>query len=490
MRRPPNSPAGQALPLAAGASMRYPCPRMHRIRSALPRGLLPPLLAALALRVFLVLWVRNITFDSEQFLAIARNLAQHGAFSASLNPPLEPTMVRPPGYPALLAAIFALFGENLLLVTLFQAALDTATVGVVYAIARHLALRKPLIAAWIAALCPFTAIYTTFLLAETLSIFFTSLSLLLLVLTARRPRISMALACGASFGALILIRPDFGLFPPIAFLFWLLIRRSRPHFIRLAACASIACAAVFGPWIGRNAVVLGEITIANRILAARPGFERLEPKGFWSWFRTWADGIHDLQATASPYLAGAWDLVQIPERATASPDEKRALDALLARLKERPNDPSAMMEIDADLKHLAEMHAAKAPLQTHFIVPAKRAAALWINGRTSGFPLPSAAEIAEGKASPLAALVKIGLIGANFGILILAAIGVIALRKAPHKGAVLALTIGLVAYRTIFHALYGAADPRYVISAFPALFLLGSQASSSVARFRLRRRLR
>lgn len=462
--------------------------RIHTaLRDRIPRGLLPAILAAFALRVLLVLWVRNATFDSEQFLTIARNLAHHGAFSASLSPPLEPTMVRPPGYAALLAGLFTLFGESLLPVHLFQAALDTATVGIVYAIAKRLAIRRPIIAAWIAALCPFTAIYTTFILAETLSIFFTALALLLLVVVARRPRISMALACGAAFGALILVRPDFGLFPPIAFFFWLLVRKSRPQFIRLAACASIACAAVFGPWLARNAIVMGEITIANRIVAARAGLERLQPKGFWAWFRTWADGIHDLQATASPYLGGAFQGVEIPERATASPEEKRAIDAIFTRLREREGDPSAITEVDADFARLADMHASKAPLQTHFIVPAKRAAGLWINGRTSGFPLPSATEVAEGKASPLAALLKIALIAANFGILVVAAIGAFELRR---RGAVLALLVGLIAYRTIFHAYYGAVDPRYVISAFPALFLLSSPAFAGVMRFWRRMLLR
>jgi 4-amino-4-deoxy-L-arabinose transferase-like glycosyltransferase len=446
---------------------------MLKLTGLRPHPLLPALFVALALRVALVLQVESTTFDSEQYLTIARNLLNHGAFSAGEGAQLLPTMVRPPGYVVFLAGALAAAGQKLVLVRLLQAVIDTATVALVYRLASRLAMRKPVVAAWVAALCPFTAIFTTYLLAETLSIFFVVAALVLLVETARRPRISLAVACGAAFGVLILVRPEFGLLPPLAFLIWALARRSRRVFWRLSAAASITCVALFAPWMARNAVMFGDWNVASTAVMARAGADRLQPKGFWAWFRTWSDRIGDLHVTAWPYFGGDWGAVEVPERAIAAPDERREVEAILARLKESGRDAAAVMEVDGDFARLAKAHAASAPLRTWVLVPARRAVVLWVNGRTAGFPLPSSADVLEGRASPLAALVKLGIIGANFALLGLAAAGAWVLRR---RRIALAVLLGLIAYRTIITAYYGGVEPRYVISAFPAIFLLASGA--------------
>src|SRR5690349_92009 len=89
------------------------------------------LLGALVFRVVLASTVDNFSFDSAQYVTLARNLLRDGVFSVSEAPPLAPTMVRPPGYPLFLAAIFAVVGESMLAVRLAQAVIDTATVGLV-----------------------------------------------------------------------------------------------------------------------------------------------------------------------------------------------------------------------------------------------------------------------------------------------------------------------------------------------------------------------
>lgn len=437
------------------------------------RALLPPLLTALLLRVLLVIGVENTTFDSEQYLAIARNLVRYGAHSASEAPPILPTMVRPPGYSLFLAGVFTIVGESHFAVRLIQALLDAATVGLVYVLAARLALRKPVVAAWVAALCPFTAIYTTYILSETLSIFLATLSLVLLVEAARRPRALYAALCGASLGALILVRPDFGLLPPVAFLFWLLARRSRRSFLKLGAIAAVACLPIFVPWIARNYALFGDVNVASTAVVARAGADRIQPKGFWSWFRTWSDRIGDLHVTAWPYFGGDWRAVEVPDRAIAAPGERREVEAILSRLSASGRDPAAVAEVDGDFARLAKEHASSAPLRTWVLVPARRAVALWVNGRTAGFPLPAASEIVEGRASPVGALAKAAIVAANFGLLVLAAAGAWILRR---RRVVLALAVGLIAYRTVVIAYYGGVEPRYVISAFPGLFLLASAA--------------
>ncbi len=92
--------------------------------------------------------------------------------------PCTPTLIRLPGYPLFITAIYALFGdENAGAMRLAQAAINTGTC-VLAALLAWLwmpdAGRKRRAATWafvLAALCPFTAIYAAVLMTETLTMF-------------------------------------------------------------------------------------------------------------------------------------------------------------------------------------------------------------------------------------------------------------------------------------------------------------------------------
>ena len=84
---------------------------------------------AAAFRIAIVHYLPNdTTDDSLGYEQIARNLLEHHVYSHVVEPPYTPTLVRLPGYPLFLAAIYSVFGHtNNTAVRVVQALIDTGT---------------------------------------------------------------------------------------------------------------------------------------------------------------------------------------------------------------------------------------------------------------------------------------------------------------------------------------------------------------------------
>ena len=77
--------------------------------------------------------------DSRFYANIAKNWLQHGVYGITNSGVITPTLARLPGYPAFLAAIFALFGVgNFRAVLLVQVLFDLATCFLIADLARRL----------------------------------------------------------------------------------------------------------------------------------------------------------------------------------------------------------------------------------------------------------------------------------------------------------------------------------------------------------------
>ncbi len=150
-------------------------PDLLRNRS---RFFLSSSLAALALRLLFVLRFPGVVDDSRLYANIAQNWLQHGVYGVTNSGVIMPTLSRLPGYPAFLAATFALFGMmNFRAVLLLQLGLDLITCFLIADLARRLVSDRAAQAAFLlAALCPFLANYAATVLTETLEIFFTTLA--------------------------------------------------------------------------------------------------------------------------------------------------------------------------------------------------------------------------------------------------------------------------------------------------------------------------
>src|SRR5579863_1654554 len=146
-------------------------------------------LAGLTLRLFFILKFPVADLgDSPFYIELAWNWLKKGVYGFPVNGQLTPVDMRVPGYPAFLAAVFAFVGNSPRAVMLAQAVLDLATCFLIALIAARLApeisrRRVALAGLWLAALCPFTANYAAVELTETLTIFLTTLAILILLET-------------------------------------------------------------------------------------------------------------------------------------------------------------------------------------------------------------------------------------------------------------------------------------------------------------------
>ena len=64
------------------------------------------------LAMALTLGGRLETSDAQQYVAVARNIVDHGAYSLSVSAPFTPTMERAPGYPVFVAGFLAITGTS------------------------------------------------------------------------------------------------------------------------------------------------------------------------------------------------------------------------------------------------------------------------------------------------------------------------------------------------------------------------------------------
>src|SRR5580704_3205986 len=177
-------------------------------------------LAALALRLLFLVHFPGIVDDSRLYADIAMNWLQYGVYGITNSGQVVPTLSRLPGYPAFLAAIFAIFGwSNFRAVLLVQILFDLGTCLLLADIARRLfSDRAAKAACMLAALCPFLVYFSDAALTETLEIFFTALALDFAVcglaslrqetVSPIRSKSAPWLGCGLSIGACILLRPE------------------------------------------------------------------------------------------------------------------------------------------------------------------------------------------------------------------------------------------------------------------------------------------
>ena len=166
------------MPGRAASLLRYILGVRQLVRQHL-RFFLLTTLAAIALRLLFLLRFPGITTDSFVYGDIAKNWLQHGIYGLSGPDAITPTYIRLPGYPAFLAAIFAVFGmEHYRAALVVQMFVDIGTCLLVADMARRLISPRAARAAFLlTALCPFLATYAAAALTETLEIFFTALAL-------------------------------------------------------------------------------------------------------------------------------------------------------------------------------------------------------------------------------------------------------------------------------------------------------------------------
>lgn len=401
-------------------------------------------LASLAFNIWIATYLANDQSDDGKLYAqIASNLLEQGVFSAETQAPFTPTLIRLPGYPLFLAAVYSAFGNgNNTDVRIVQAIVYTAACVLAALVAWNWLAgnkrrrRKAAFAAFVfAAFCPFTVIFSATILTETLTMFFLAAMTLAATYAFKSKRRSRSIAwwamTGLVAGIAVMLRPDSGLFAlgiGLALLLSIFIIRP-PERSRLSHLFQIFCnglifsaafAIVLVPWTVRNERVFGTFQPLAPAHAEAPG--EFVPHGYFLWVRTWIDDSRYIEPVLWNLEDKPINVEELPAYAFASDEEKLRVAALLDQYNRSDPEQQASEdqasddeskntedesednnadnnsdvesdqsnadesldlkmspEVDAAFQQIADERIAREPLHFYVWLPAKRAISMWFN---------------------------------------------------------------------------------------------------------------
>ena len=431
--------------------------------------------AGAVLRLVFIFRFPGVTTDSFIYGDIAKNWLQLGVYGVTDSPGvILPTFIRLPGYPAFLAAMFAVFGmEHYRAVLFTQLLFDLGTCVIIADLGRRLVgSRVARLAFLLAALCPFLAMYSAAALTETLEIFFTALALDCALAALVTPRLLLWVFSGLATAAAILLRPDGGLLL-LAVELYLLISMLRALLRKVPAEASrlFRSALVYGlisiaplaPWTLRNLHTLHHF----QPLAPRyaNGQNEFVPAGFNRWVKTWIADYVSVEEIYWPIPGETVDAGKLPARAFDSPQQRDETEELFSEY----NDALYISpQLDSRFAELATQRIRSHPLRYYVFLPALRIADMWLRPRTE--TLPSDSRWWEFNDDPKwsALAVTMGVIGLLY---VLAALyGLSKALSVPD----IWLLLGFFLLRSAFLGTLENPEPRYTLECYPVVIVLAA----------------
>jgi hypothetical protein len=461
-------------------------------------------LVGLALRLVFVYQFPGTAGDSEMYLQLARNWADHHVYGFWLNGQLVPSDLRTPGYPAFLAGVALVLRRSTQAILLSQAVLDTFTCLLTAALASALApagLRRRvwIIALWLAATCPFVANYSAVVLTEVLVTFLSTAALACfamslgpdparVLLQGGRPVATpsaLAMLGGFLTGLATLVRPEMPLLLGVAVLVGALrgwrALGARQTILWVAGMVGAFLLPLL-PWAARNLITLDKIQFIAPRYATLPG--EYAPVGYYSWEKTWLERYRDLYFSVWKIDEERVDVNDLPAGAFDTPREKARVAELFAQYNKSPHlDISPQM--DRQFAEIARERTRRHPLRTYVRVPFQRALTIWFTPRTELLPI-------DGKFWPLqdqwedspADVLVTGAFAVLGYLYVALALGGIwfawrASRASNASGSPagpnlwgIALLLAYLLVRTAFLTTVEAPEPRYVVSCYPAVLAL------------------
>jgi 4-amino-4-deoxy-L-arabinose transferase-like glycosyltransferase len=468
------------------------------------------ILTGLALRLLFVLRFPALAGDSELYLQLARNWADHHVYGIWLNGQLAPTDLRMPGYPAFLAGVAIVFGRAIRPIVLSQALIDLCTcfltAVLAAALAPRTARRRVAIAGlWLSITCPFLANYTAVVLTEVLAAFLATAALICFVVSLKRettrfsfPGYSLritakafALVGAILTGVATLVRPEMPILFAVAGAVFML-RWWRSLGWRKVALSGAAMAVAFlvplVPWAARNFVTLHEIQISVPRYATLPG--EYVSVGYYAWTKTWLVRYRDVYLTVWKIGEEPAELDDLPPEAFDSRQEKERVAVLFDKYNNSPN-LDIPPELDGEFAELARERTRRHPLRTYLWVPFGRALTIWFTPRTELLPI-------DGKFWPLSeqwrdshadVLTTAGFAALGYLYIALALGGIVVAWRSRPMGSTelhaaeldeentpnlwgVTLLLTYIFLRTAFLTTVEAPEPRYVVTCYPAVLAL------------------
>jgi 4-amino-4-deoxy-L-arabinose transferase-like glycosyltransferase len=449
-------------------------------------------LAALGLRLLFVFCFPAVVDDSRLYADIAENWLRHAVYGITNSGHIMPTLSRLPGYPAFLAAVFAVFGtNNFRAVLLIQVLFDLGTCLLIADLGcRMLSERAAKAAFVLASLCPFLANYAAAALTEALEIFFTALALDLAIAgierlrseedSASKPGWVCWLACGFAISACLLLRPDGGILlcAAVGYLLLFFLRRrrrvsvheersDRAHDLAAVSLSAIVLAlaalAPLVPWTVRNLLSLRRF----EPLAPRYATDSDESvlAGFNRWTKTWMAEYTSVEEIYWNVPGESIDVSKLPDRAFDSPEQREQTEQLFAEYN-RDHDMSP--ELDARFAALAAQRIHASPLRYYLWLPALRITDMWLRPRTELLPSDPRWWEFNDETRWLAASLAFGLIS-----LFYVAAALAGLVRSRHINGVGFLLI-FVILRSLFLATLENPEPRYTLECYPVVIFLAA----------------
>jgi 4-amino-4-deoxy-L-arabinose transferase-like glycosyltransferase len=429
-------------------------------------------LAALVLRLVFYLKFPHVFGDSLIYGDIAKNWLNQGIYGLSHDSGVRPTWIRLPGYPAFLAACFALFGyEHYNAVLLAQILVDVVTCFVIADLARRaVSDRAARYAFLLSALCPFTANYAVAPLTETLSIFFAAVALDAAVAGFQacdedRPAWQAWTGCGAAVAGGILLRPDGGilLIALGLYFFWRMWRQPSQRLRLFWAGVLVLAIAIapLAPWTVRNWRDFHRFMPLVPQSASDP--DEFVPTGLDEWVKTWAVDYVSTEEVYWQIPGEKVDLASLPSRAFDNEQQRAETEALL---KDYARVMVVNPAINARLHQLARERIRSHPLRYYFELPALRSLDMWLRPRTEMLPLstrwweysddPRDSAIAAAWGLLNLLFVVAALLGALFG----------------PRPRYLGMLLLFVVLRSAFLGTLPNPEPRYTLECYPVVLLL------------------
>jgi hypothetical protein len=447
----------------------------------------------LALRLFFVAHFSPYSGDTKFYEDLARNWLDHGTYGLFVHGQLIPVDMRMPGYPAFLAAIYAVFGRTNKAIKVVQAVVDLTTCILAALIAARLApapqrTLAATAALWMAALCPFTANYSAVVLTEILATFLTTLGLFVFVCVLVHPSIDHPLRSfdrrsrlfavgwfllgGVVVGVGTLVRPE----APLLLIAVGLVLSARWHhradWLKLTLAVSwmaVGLLLPLMPWAVRNSRTMGRIEfLAPRYAETQGDFI---PRGFYEWTRTWMVRFEDAYLVPWKLEKAPIPIDTLPGSAFDSAAERSRVEALLSRYN---SDLNMTPVLDRAFALLARERTARQPMRTYFFIPVSRAWIIWFTPRVELLPYSGKVwppgERWRGNRMDFGVTLGFGILNCIY--LGLALVGAWRCRSHPA----LALLITFVVVRTALLTQLQTVEPRYVIVCFPVVLALGALA--------------
>ena len=411
------------------------------------------LLTALLFRIVLMLLVpypfspfpintKWIGDDQPHYDLLGWNVAQGRGFSESLNPPFEPSITRPPGYPLFLSGVYYIFGHNHKSALIIQSILDSLVAVFIFLFSLSLFKNRAVayLAGMLAALCPFTAFFSRILMTATLGAFLLTVSVILIMYAFRGSKRNRYLIAGLLMGFTILTKPIFFIYPLFLCIIKLKLDFNRKQILNLLIYAFAITLCIL-PWTVRNYY----------------HFKKPIPSQAAIGVRLWLMSIDPCR------------LIQEKPGGLKPAEEKMFVKFLSLEGKER-------LEYDGRLKEIAIAWIKKAPFK-YLCYSLRRIPKLWISSYSHYISIEEPLLSIKEKSKMF---IKILLLLTNVFYLSTGLLGYVFLLKKWRSFYPLIL---LFVYITVTYAFFGGYEARYTIPAWPLLAIFSSFGIMTIYKF-------